>query len=208
MIGAQRMVAQTYFGAPSAKMARRILHECACQADLRTLGRMAGELTHFDEHGHPRMVSVADKPETARQATAEGTIVMEPATLRAIEAGTVGKGDVLGTARLAAVAAAKATPQMILLCHPIRLTGVEVALEADATLVGVRARVCVHAIDRTGPEMEALVAVSAALLTVYDMCKAIDRGMRMEGVRLLEKRGGKSGTFVATAPDAMMPGES
>jgi cyclic pyranopterin phosphate synthase len=151
------------------------------------------KLTHFDERGDAHMVEVGDKPETARVAIARGVITLEPATARAIAAGAIGKGDVLGVARLAGIQGAKGTPDLIPLCHPIRITGVDVELRVDGNAVRITATV--RAFDRSGVEMEALCAVSAAALTVYDMCKAIDRGMTIGEICLEEKRGGKSGTW-------------
>jgi cyclic pyranopterin phosphate synthase len=142
------------------------------------------------------MVEVADKPETARAATASGAIAMAPATARAIAAGRIGKGDVLAVARLAAIQAAKQTAAWIPLCHPLRLTGIDIELEVVRAEVRIAATV--RAFDRTGVEMEALTAVAAAALTIYDMCKAIDRGMVIREVRLDEKRGGRSGTWPRT----------
>ena len=153
----------------------------------------AAKLTHFDEAGAAHMVEVGAKPETARVAIASGSIVMAPATARTIAAGRIGKGDVLGVARLAGIQAAKRAADLIPLCHPLRLTGVDVDLRVDGAVVRITATV--RAFDRSGVEMEALAAVSAAALTVYDMCKAIDRGMVISDIRLDEKRGGKSGTW-------------
>lgn len=153
----------------------------------------AAGLTHFDDAGAARMVEVGAKPETARAAIASGVIRMQPATARAVRAGTIGKGDVLGVARIAAIQAAKRASDIIPLCHPLRLTGVDVDLRVARDAVHISATV--RAFDRSGVEMEALAAVSAAALTVYDMCKAIDRGMTISEVRLDEKRGGKSGTW-------------
>jgi cyclic pyranopterin phosphate synthase len=151
------------------------------------------KLTHFDDAGNARMVDVGAKPETARVGIASGTVTMQPATAAAIAAGTIGKGDVLGVARLAGIQAAKKTPDWIPLCHPLRITGIDVALRVAGNTVQITATV--KAFDRSGVEMEALAAVSAAALTVYDMCKAIDRGMVIGDIRLDEKRGGKSGTW-------------
>ncbi len=154
------------------------------------------ELTHFDAQGRAAMVDVSAKDETARVATARGRIVMEPATLAKIQAGQMGKGDVLGVARLAGIMAAKRTADLIPLCHPLALSKVTVDLvpvEPDA----VEIEATVKLVGRTGVEMEALTAVSVAALTVYDMCKAIDRGMRIEGIRVVLKEGGKSGRFEA-----------
>jgi cyclic pyranopterin monophosphate synthase len=139
------------------------------------------------------MVDVGAKPETARTAIASGYVEVAPATARAIAAGKLGKGDVLGVARLAGIAAAKRAPEWIPLCHPLRLTGIEVELRVGKRRVDISA--AVHAFDRSGVEMEALVAVSAAALTVYDMCKSIDRGMSVGGVQLEVKTGGKSGEW-------------
>ena len=151
-------------------------------------------LTHFDDVGAAHMVDVAEKPETDRSAVASGIITMEIETANAVRAGTIGKGDVLGVARIAAIQAAKRTSDIIPLCHPLRLTGVDVDLRVANNAVYIMATV--RALDRSGVEMEALAAVSAAALTIYDMCKAIDRGMIIEQVRLDEKRGGKSGTWL------------
>src|SRR5215213_1561187 len=150
------------------------------------------------------MVEVGEKPETARVGIASGSISMLPATAAAVAAGTIGKGDVLGVARLAGIQAAKRTADWIPLCHPLRITGVDVELRVVKTRVEIIATV--RAFDRSGVEMEALAAVSAAALTVYDMCKAIDRGMEISDVRLDEKRGGKSGTWLRSAPrDELRP---
>jgi cyclic pyranopterin phosphate synthase len=152
------------------------------------------KLTHFDDSGQARMVEVGAKPESDREAVATGTILMQPATLQAISDGKIGKGDVLGIARVAAIQGLKRTSELIPLCHPVRVTGVDVALTPSSDgepRVDIRASV--RAYDRTGVEMEALTAVTIAALTIYDMCKAIDRGMRITEVRLEEKRGGKSG---------------
>ena len=153
----------------------------------------AAGLTHFDEAGSARMVDVGTKPETARLATASGVVTMARATAAAIAAGEIGKGDVLGVARLAGIQATKKTSELIPLCHPLRITGVDLAFSLGEAKLGIRATV--QAFDRSGVEMEALAAVAAAALTVYDMCKAIDRGMVIGEIRLDEKRGGKSGTW-------------
>ncbi len=154
---------------------------------------MKKKLTHFDDAGAAHMVDVGAKTETARVGIASGSITMLPATAKAVKAGQIGKGDVLGVARLAGIQAAKRTADWIPLCHPLRLTGVDVDLRVTGTTVKIVATV--RAFDRSGVEMEALAAVSAAALTVYDMCKAIDRGMVIGEIRLDEKRGGKSGTW-------------
>jgi cyclic pyranopterin phosphate synthase len=158
------------------------------------------ELTHFSADGRARMVDVSDKADTQRMAIASGVIRMQPATLARIRAGTVAKGNVLAVADVAAVMAAKRTPEMIPMCHSLPLTGVEVAFDeinaADASgCVGLRVTATTKCVGQTGVEMEALCAASTALLTVYDMCKAMDRGMRIENVQLEEKRGGKSGVW-------------
>ncbi len=143
------------------------------------------------------MVDVGAKAETARVAVATGRIAMKPATLALIAAGTAKKGDVLGIARIAAIQGAKRTSDLIPLCHPIALTRVAVDLAIDEAASSVRCTATVETTGRTGVEMEALTAVQVGLLTVYDMCKAVDRGMTIDGVRLLEKRGGKSGDWTA-----------
>jgi len=156
-------------------------------------------LTHFDEKGAPRMVEVGEKPETARRAVARARVRMAPETLTRITEGGIDKGDVLAVARLAAIGGVKATFGMIPLCHPVRITGVDVQLGPDPGLPGVIVCVEVHAFDRTGPEMEALTGASIAALTIYDMCKAMDRGMVVEEVLLLSKSGGKSGAWTRDA---------
>jgi cyclic pyranopterin phosphate synthase len=157
----------------------------------------ASPLTHFDAQGQAHMVDVGAKTSTHRVAVATGRIAMEPATLALIQSGTAKKGDVLGIARIAGIMGAKKTSELIPLCHPIALTRVAVELEV---LEGSNEVVCTataETVGQTGVEMEALTAVQVALLTIYDMCKAVDRGMTMTGITLLEKHGGKSGSFVA-----------
>jgi cyclic pyranopterin phosphate synthase len=155
---------------------------------------MTQKLTHFDEAGRAAMVDVSAKAETSRTAIARGRIVMAPETLALIRGGQVGKGDVLGVARLAGIMAAKRTSDLIPLCHPLMIAKVTVDLEpAGADAIEIEATVKVN--GQTGVEMEALTAVTVAALTVYDMCKAADRGMRIEAVRLVHKSGGKSGTY-------------
>jgi cyclic pyranopterin monophosphate synthase len=151
-------------------------------------------LTHFDAGGAARMVDVGAKAESARVGVASGIVTMQVATAAAIRAGQIGKGDVLAVARLAAIGGAKRTSEWIPLCHPLRLTGVDVDFVLGARQVAIRATV--RAFDRSGVEMEALAAVAAAALTIYDMCKAIDRGMTIGQVRLEEKLGGKSGHWL------------
>lgn len=158
---------------------------------------MTEKLTHFDERGAARMVDVGAKDETHRVAVAGGFIRMQPATLQIVQSGTAKKGDVLGVARIAGIQAAKRTSELIPLCHPVPLTSVSVDFAIDEASSSVQCRATVECTARTGVEMEALTAVQVALLTIYDMCKAVDRAMTMEGVRLLEKRGGKSGTYIA-----------
>jgi len=154
-------------------------------------------LTHFDAQGQAHMVDVAGKDVTHRVARATGVIRMQAATLALIAQGSAKKGDVIGVARIAAIQAAKRTADLIPLCHPLPLTRVAVEFELDEANALVRCSAQVETLGRTGVEMEALMAVQVGLLTIYDMCKAADRGMVIDGVRLLEKRGGKSGEWVA-----------
>ena len=156
---------------------------------------MNDKLTHFNASGAAHMVDVGQKSVTARVAIAEGQIVMLPATLALITQGNHKKGDVLGIARIAGIMAAKKTSELIPLCHPIALTHVDIQLQADDTLPGVRCEVRVECSGVTGVEMEALTAVQICLLTIYDMCKAVDRGMSMQHTQLLKKSGGKSGEW-------------
>ena len=155
------------------------------------------ELTHFNEQGRARMVDVTDKAVTHRTAVAAGEIHMAPETLQKIKDGTVKKGDVLAVAQVAGIQAAKHTWELIPMCHPLPLTGIDItfALSDAPCLVAIRAAVTCTGV--TGVEMEALTAVSAAALTIYDMCKAIQRDMHIENIRLLEKSGGKSGNYIA-----------
>ena len=163
----------------------------------------ASPLTHFDAQGQAHMVDVGAKAETRRVAVASGRILMQPATFAVIRDGSAKKGDVLGIARIAGIQAAKKTADLIPLCHPLALTRVAVEFatqpgdEAAGTHPQVLCMATVETVGPTGVEMEALTAVQVALLTVYDMCKAVDRGMTITGVRVLEKHGGKSGSFVA-----------
>lgn len=156
------------------------------------------QFTHFDASGQAHMVDVSGKAETRRIARAAGTINMEPDTLAMILAGDAKKGDVLGVARIAAIQGAKRTAELIPLCHPLALTRVAVDFEIDQPGSAIACTVTAETLGRTGVEMEALCAVSAGLLTIYDMCKAVDRGMRIDAIRLLEKQGGKSGHWIAT----------
>jgi len=158
------------------------------------------ELTHFNPAGEARMVDVGDKAVTRRRAVAEGTIRMAPTTLDLILAGGHRKGDVLGVARLAGIMGAKRTPDLVPLCHPLALTRVEIELETHVPDSSLHCRAVVETEGRTGVEMEALCAVQVCLLTVYDMCKAVDRGMTIDGVRLVEKVGGKSGHWRRDLP--------
>jgi len=160
---------------------------------------MTNPLTHFNTAGEAHMVDVGAKAESHRLARASGTIVMERSTLALVRSGTAAKGDVLGIARVAAIQAAKRTGDLIPLCHPLGLTHVDVAFDIDEPASSIHCEVVAETHGRTGVEMEAMTAVSVALLTIYDMCKAVDRGMRIDAIRLLEKRGGKSGHWLAGA---------
>ena len=153
-------------------------------------------LSHLDEKGAARMVDVSEKADTVRQATAEAYVVMLPATLALIQQGGLPKGDVLAVARTAGIMGAKQTSNLIPMCHPVPITGVTLDLDPSGT-DRLRVTATVKTTGKTGVEMEALTAASVAALTVYDMCKAVDKGMRIEGLRLLEKLGGKSGTWRA-----------
>jgi cyclic pyranopterin monophosphate synthase len=154
-------------------------------------------LTHFDAQGQAHMVDVSKKPDTHRVAVAQGRIRMLSATFEQVAAGTSRKGDVLGIARIAGIQASKRTGELIPLCHPIALTRVAVDFELEPAQASVLCRCTAETVGPTGVEMEALTAVQVALLTIYDMCKAVDRGMTITDVKLLEKQGGKSGHFVA-----------
>ena len=155
------------------------------------------EFTHFDESGRAVMVDVAGKDDTRRVAVASGRIVMLPDTLQRILGGRAAKGDVLGIARIAAIQATKRAAELIPLCHPIALTRASVEFEHDTDASAIICMVTAETVGKTGVEMEALTGVSVALLTIYDMCKAVDRGMQMGGIRLLEKQGGRSGHWQA-----------
>src|SRR3954471_5772041 len=165
---------------------------------LTYYGTTMGELTHFDSAGQAHMVDVSAKPDTHRVAIAIGRIVMRPETLQKIIAGSASKGDVLGVARVAAIQGAKRTSELIPLCHPISLSTVSIELNVLDKENTVECCARTETVGRTGVEMEALMAVSVALLTIYDMCKSMDRGMRIESVRLVEKSGGKSGLWKQT----------
>jgi cyclic pyranopterin phosphate synthase len=164
--------------------------------------KMAGgtKLTHVGRGGEARMVDVSAKPSTERLAVAEGRVVMQQATLDLVLRGDSKKGDVLGAARIAGIMAAKKTHELVPLCHPLPITKVDVDITSDARLPGLVVRATVKVTGATGVEMEALTAVAVACLTIYDMAKAVERGMHIEGIRLLEKRGGKSGDY--RAPEA------
>jgi cyclic pyranopterin phosphate synthase len=152
-------------------------------------------LTHIDSKGEARMVDVSAKPATERVAVAEGRVIMSKATLQLIVSGNAKKGDVLGTARIAGIMAAKRTSELIPLCHPLALSKVELDITPEAKLPGCLVRATVKVTGPTGVEMEALTAVSVACLTIYDMVKAVERGIRIEGIHLVEKKGGKSGHY-------------
>ncbi len=155
------------------------------------------KLSHIDDDGRAAMVDVSGKDVTERSATARGAVVMAPNTMRLIEAGEVKKGDVLSVARLAGIMAAKKTPELIPLCHPLALNAIDVELTLDPDRNAVDISATCRVKGRTGVEMEALTAVAVAALTIYDMCKAVDRAMRLTDIRLVEKSGGRSGTFRA-----------
>ena len=157
--------------------------------------RKAGKLTHIGAGGEARMVDVSAKPATERVAVAEGRVAMTKETLALVLSGNAKKGDVLGAARIAGIMAAKKTHELIPLCHPLAVSKVEIDIEPDRALPGLTVRATVKVTGQTGVEMEALTAVSIACLTIYDMVKSVERGMRIEGIRVLEKRGGKSGTY-------------
>jgi cyclic pyranopterin phosphate synthase len=157
--------------------------------------RRSKKLTHLTNRGEARMVDVSAKTATEREAIAEGRVLMQPKTLALVQTGNAKKGDVLGTARIAGIQAAKRTHELIPLCHPLPIAQVEVELMADANLPGIVVRARVKVAGKTGVEMEALTAVAVACLTIYDMVKAVERGMRIEGIRLIEKRGGRSGHY-------------
>jgi cyclic pyranopterin phosphate synthase len=161
----------------------------------------APKLTHLDEAGKPRMVDVGEKEATLRKATAEGRLIMQPATLAALLQGRGPKGDPLTIAQIAGIQAAKKTADLIPLCHPLPLSGVDVQLVPDQSIPGIKVVATTRVVARTGVEMEALTAVTVALLTAYDMLKAIDREMRIEGVRLLRKSGGRSSDWDIDVPE-------
>jgi len=153
------------------------------------------KLTHMDDRGRPRMVDVTGKPDTHREAVAGGMVRMQAATFQLIKTGKMAKGDVLAVAQLAGIMAAKQTPDLIPLCHPILIGNVRVEFNLDEKNSTVEITATVNSTGKTGVEMEALTAVAVSALTIYDMCKAVDRGMKMENIRLIKKSGGKSGTI-------------
>jgi cyclic pyranopterin monophosphate synthase len=161
------------------------------------VAKRAKKLTHLSGGGEVRMVDVSAKPATEREAVAEGRVVMAPKTLAIVRKGNAKKGDVLATARIAGIQAAKRTHELIPLCHPLAISQITIDIAPDAKLPGVIVRARVKVAGKTGVEMEALTAVSVACLTIYDMVKAVERGMRIEGIRLIEKRGGRSGHYRA-----------
>jgi cyclic pyranopterin phosphate synthase len=156
---------------------------------------MMKRLTHVDETGRPKMVDITAKPDTHRQAVAKGLVRMQPDTLELIKKGQTAKGDVLSSAKLAGIMAAKRTPDLIPLCHPILISDVRIDFSIDEKESTVAITTTVESTGKTGVEMEALTATAVAALTIYDMCKAVDRGMRIESIRLVKKSGGKSGTI-------------
>ncbi|MEO6380468.1 MAG: cyclic pyranopterin monophosphate synthase MoaC [Nitrobacter sp.] len=164
----------------------------------KTAGKDKPALTHIDAKGEARMVDVSTKPATERVAVAEGQVIMTRTTLAMIESGNAKKGDVLGTARIAGIMAAKRTSDLIPLCHPLALSKVTLDIDTDKKIPGCRVRASVKVSGPTGVEMEALTAVSVACLTIYDMIKAVERGVRIEGIHLVEKKGGKSGHYLVT----------
>lgn len=153
------------------------------------------ELTHVDDSGRPRMVDITGKPDTVREAVARGTVTMKPSTLERLKTGSITKGNVLAVAQLAGVMAAKQTPGLIPLCHPLLIGDIKVDLSLDEGNSTVEIAATVKSTGKTGVEMEALTATAVAALTVYDMCKAVDRGMKIGNIRLIKKSGGKSGTI-------------
>ena len=162
---------------------------------MKIVPRRTNKLSHLSGRGEARMVDVSAKPVTERIAVAEGRVIMAPKTLAIVRKGNAKKGDVLGAARIAGIQAAKRTHELIPLCHPLPISQIEIELTPDASLPGIVARARVKVAGKTGVEMEALTAVSVACLTIYDMVKAVERGMRIEGIRLIEKRGGRSGHY-------------
>jgi cyclic pyranopterin monophosphate synthase len=165
------------------------------QSERPGLTAVGKKLTHVDSAGRPRMVDITGKADSARVAVAKGLVRMQPATFKLIQAGGISKGDVLTVAQLAGIMGAKRTPDLIPLCHPILIDGVTIDFKPDEKQNTVEITAIVECTGKTGVEMEALTAVSVAALTIYDMCKAVDRGMKIENIRLVKKSGGKSGTI-------------
>jgi cyclic pyranopterin phosphate synthase len=162
---------------------------------VKSVPRRTNKLSHLSGRGEARMVDVSAKPATERVAVAEGRVIMQSKTLAIVRKGNAKKGDVLAAARIAGIQAAKRTHELIPLCHPLPISQIEIELTPDASLPGIVVRARVKVAGKTGVEMEALTAVSVACLTIYDMVKAVERGMRIEGIRLIEKRGGRSGHY-------------
>jgi cyclic pyranopterin phosphate synthase len=190
------VVVKLYFrGSLTVYRSMLTLYQTLCAMLLAIKGITMSEFTHFDESGQARMVDVGEKPITDRRAVARGSIRMQPETLQLIVGGDAKKGDVFGVARLSGIMAAKRTCELIPLCHPLRLTSVTIDFTPNTDSSEIVILASVNARDRTGVEMEALVAVSTAALTIYDMCKSYDRGMIINDIRLLEKSGGKSGAY-------------
>ena len=181
---------------PSVRSVRRRVPTRPSPARGAENGAHPAGLTHLDREGRARMVDVTDKAETAREARARATLRVRPATLAAIRAGAIDKGDVLGVARLAGIMAAKRTAEWIPLCHPLRLTGIDVHFVLDRARSAIHVETAVRTVDKTGVEMEALTAAAGAGLALYDMVKAIDRGMTLTNLGLVEKRGGRSGHWM------------
>ena len=170
-----------------------------CLLAAKRLHEMSDQLTHLDKTGAANMVDVGEKSHTSREAVAVGSVTMLASTLEMITKGNAKKGDVIGTARIAGIMAAKRTHELIPLCHPLALTSVKINIEPDPSLPGLRVEAIAKVSGQTGVEMEALTAVSVACLTIYDMAKAVDRGMQLGGIHLVKKSGGKSGTWSVDA---------
>jgi cyclic pyranopterin phosphate synthase len=191
----QLMRNMTPIASRAAKMERNLASGYPSEDEIRYVLRMAGKLSHLDDAGRPRMVDVTAKPETAREATAKGSVYMSAATLALATSGRAAKGDVLTTARLAGIMAAKRTHELIPLCHPLPLTAIEVDLTPDDGRSAIDITATVRTTAKTGVEMEALTAVTIAALTVYDMLKAAQKDMQISDIRLVRKTGGKSGDY-------------
>jgi len=176
------------------KEAHDLANSLSSQGEVEKKGA-ARELTHIDEQGRPRMVDVSQKPDTRREAVAKGVVRMQPSTLARLKKGPMAKGDVLAVAQLAGIMAAKQTPNLIPLCHPILIGDIKVEFSIDEAKSTVEITATVKSMGKTGVEMEALTATAVTALTIYDMCKAVDRGIRIENIRLVKKSGGKSGTI-------------